>query len=35
MDKSGAQNRLAMAGENWLTLSDDYEMKMSANLGNL
>ena len=30
MDKTDAQNKLAMAEENWLTLSDEYEMKMSA-----
>jgi ATP-binding cassette, subfamily F, member 3 len=30
MDETDAQNRLAMAEENWLTLSDEYEMKMSA-----
>jgi ATP-binding cassette, subfamily F, member 3 len=30
MDKTDAQNRLAMAEENWLSLSDEYEMKMSA-----
>jgi ATP-binding cassette, subfamily F, member 3 len=30
MDKTDAQNRLAMAEENWLMLSGEYEMKMSA-----